>query len=63
MPKKEFYSPKDSYILGLVGVATPVVISIFIAIIMIFVAFGAGSAYEELFKSPVFLYITQNIDI
>ena len=59
MPKKEFYSPKDSYILGLVGVATPVVISIFIAIIMIFVAFGAGSGYEELFKSPVFLYITQ----
>ncbi len=59
MQKKEFYSPKDSHILGLVGVAVPVVASIIIAIVMIFVAFGAGSGYEQLFDSPAFIYTTQ----
>ena len=57
--KKMFYTTKDGFSMGLVGVLIPIVMSLLIAILMVFIAFGAGSGYEALFENPVFVYITQ----
>ena len=59
--KRMFYSSKDGYVLGLVGILTPVLMALIIAILMVFIAKGAGEGYEELFNSPAFTYITQTL--
>lgn len=59
MQKRETYNPKDGYILGLLGVLTPVIAYVVIGTLMVFVAFGAGAGYEQLFDSTAFKYITQ----
>lgn len=61
MQKKEIYNPKDSYTMGLLGVLTPVIAYVVIGILMVFIAFGAGPGFEELFDNPVFVYISQTI--
>ena len=61
MQKKEMYNPKDSYVMGLLGVLTPVIAYVFISILIVFIAFGAGPGFEELFDNPVFVYISQTI--
>lgn len=57
--KKMFYTQKDGYVLGLLGVVTPIIMALVIAILMVFIALGAGSGYEKLFDSPGFIYTTQ----
>ena len=57
--KKMFYTPQNGFVLGLVGVLTPIVATLIIALLMVFIAFGAGEGFEKLFDSPVFVYITQ----
>ena len=57
--KKMFYTPQNGFVLGLMGVLTPIVATLIIALLMVFIAFGAGEGFEKMFDSPVFVYITQ----
>ena len=59
--EKMFYDAKDGQIMGLIGVLTPVVMSLVIGFLMVFVAIGAGKGYDQLFSSPVFKCVVQFI--